>query len=126
MLTLHAAVLPPSAALPLPEAAALALPTATALALPTAPALPLPTAAALAFPTVAALALPTAATLPNQCLAEQKARTKRAVRHFFKRLQMFNFVKVPIGHHGQPEGDSFATRFENNIQKVQSLFRPLR
>ena len=60
MLTLPAAVLPPSAAMPLPEAAALALPTAAALVLPTAAALALQLAAALAFPTTAAL--------PNQFL----------------------------------------------------------
>jgi hypothetical protein len=44
----------------------------------------LPTAAALAFPSASALALLTAAALPNQCLAKQKVRTRRAVRHFLK------------------------------------------
>jgi hypothetical protein len=39
---------------------------------------------------------------------------------------MFKFVKVPDRHLGQPEGDSFATRFGNDIQKVRNLFRPLR
>ncbi len=54
------------------------------LAMLTLPATVLPPSAALRLPEAAALALPTAAALPNQCLAEQKARTRRAVRHFLK------------------------------------------